>query len=137
MEKHNLEQDKIKHGFKVPDQYFETLESKIMAQITTEVVPQTKVFAIESMITKWTALAASLILIASIGYWFYTPAEAISIPAESLETYLAAQSLNDYYLTELLTESDLKSLEKKQEIDLQEIENYLSNHIETDIYYYN
>lgn len=135
MKKINLEEQKIKSGFKVPEDYFTNLESRIMLQISEE--KEIKTIPLFNRGKTWLSMAASFILLASVGIWIYNPAEEVAIPQESIETYLAYQNLNEYYLSDMLTDEDLKTLENNQEIDLQEIENYLSKHLESEIYYYN
>ena len=121
MEKYNLEEQNIKSGFKVPEDYFSNLESRIMAQISDE--KEIKTIPLFKRNKTWFSIAASLILIASVGIWVYNPLETVAIPNESIETYLASQNLNEFYLSDMLTDEDLKTLENNQEIDLQEIEN--------------
>jgi hypothetical protein len=135
MENFENNQQKINPGFKVPEGYFETLESKIMDRVLSE--PQPKVKSLFPRKIIGLAVAASLVLSVSLIFWPSEKEKQHDIAQETLQNYLETENLNEYLLTDMLTDEDLKSMEVLHGIDKDEIEVYLDKTIDDESYYYN
>jgi hypothetical protein len=126
---------KIETGFKVPEGYFDTLESKIMDKVLAEQQPKVKSLFPKKVIGF--AVAASLIILASLIFWPSEKEKQQDLAQETLQNYLETENLNEYLLTDMLTDEDLKSMEILHGIDRDEIEVYLEKTINDESYYYN
>jgi len=135
MEKFENNAQKIKSGFKVPEGYFDTLESKIMDKALAEKQPKVKTLFPKKIIGF--AVAASLILLASLIFWPTEKEKQQELAQDTLQNYLETANLNEYLLTDLLTDEDLKSMEVLHDIDKDEIEMYLEKTIDDESYYLN
>ena len=135
MEKFENNAQKIKPGFKVPEGYFDTLESKIMDKALAEKQPKVKTLFPKKIIGF--AVAASLILLASLIFWSTEKEKQQELAQDILQNYLETENLNEYLLTDLLTDEDLKSMEVLHDIDKDEIEMYLEKTIDDESYYLN
>ncbi|MFY8187959.1 MAG: hypothetical protein ACOVLC_08370 [Flavobacterium sp.] len=135
MENFENNAQKLKTGFKVPEGYFETLESKIMDKVLAEPQPKVK-FLFPKKIIGF-AVAASLVLSASLIFWPSEKEKQQELAQETLQNYLETENLNEYLLTDMLTDEDLKSMEVLHGIDKDEIEVYLEKTIDDESYYYN
>lgn len=133
MEKFEYNEKKIKSGFKIPEDYFETLESKILNNLPTET--KVKPLFPKKMIG-WT-IAASLILVASLTLLPVEKEKNQDLAQETLQKYFETEHLNEFLLTEMLTDEDIKSMEITQDFDSNEIENYLEKTVEKETFYYN
>jgi hypothetical protein len=135
MENFENNQQKINPGFKVPEGYFETLESKIMDRVLSEPQPKVKPLFPRKIIGF--AVAASLVLSVSLIFWPSEKEKQQDLAQETLQNYLETENLNEYLLTDMLTDEDLKSMEVLHGIDKDEIEVYLEKTIDDESYYYN
>lgn len=135
MENFENNAQKLKTGFKVPEGYFETLESKIMDKVLAEQQPKVKSLFPKKIIGF--AVAASLVLSASLIFWPSEKEKQQELAQETLQNYLETENLNEYLLTDMLTDEDLKSMEVLHGIDKDEIEVYLEKTIDDESYYYN
>ena len=135
MENFENNTQKLRTGFKVPEGYFETLESKIMDKVLAEQQPKVKSLFPKKIIGF--AVAASLVLSASLIFWPSEKEIQQELAQETLQNYLETENLNEYLLTDMLTDEDLKSMEVLHGIDKDEIEVYLEKTIDDESYYYN
>ena len=128
--------NKIKSGFKVPENYFEQFEAKMMAQIPVE--KETKVVSLFYRKQVWiSAIAAVFLLAIAIPVYFNMASES-NLDASTIENYLAQQQ--NVGITELskhLTDDDIIALEKNlslNESNPDAVEDYLSESENLDYY---
>jgi len=115
---------KIKPGFKVPENYFDELESKILSQLETE---EPKVIQLKSYRKYWfSAVAAVVILAISIPLYQNWKINTTPLDNESIEQYLSYQP--NVYTEDIIShldDSDVISLQEKQSLESESIEKYL------------
>ena len=128
--------NEIKSGFKVPENYFEQFEAKMMAQIPVE--KETKVVSLFYKKQVWiSAIAAVFLLAIAIPVYFNMASES-NLDASTIENYLAQQQ--NVGITELskhLTDDDIIALEKNlslNESNPDAVEDYLSESENLDYY---
>ncbi|TDR25762.1 hypothetical protein [Flavobacterium cheniae] len=128
--------NEIKSGFKVPENYFEQFEAKMMAQIPVE--KETKVVSLFYRKQVWiSAIAAVFLLAIAIPVYFNMASES-NLDASTIENYLAQQQ--NVGITELskhLTDDDIIALEKNlslNESNPDAVEDYLSESENLDYY---
>ena len=128
--------NEIKSGFKVPENYFEQFEAKMMAQIPVE--KETKVVSLFYRKQVWiSAIAAVFLLAIAIPVYFNMASES-NLDASTIENYLAQQQ--NVGITELskhLTDEDITALEKNlslNESNPDVVEDYLSESENLDYY---
>ena len=128
--------NEIKSGFKVPDNYFEQFEAKMMAQIPVE--KETKVVSLFYRKQVWISAIAAVFLIAIAIPVYFNMAKESSLDASTIENYLAQQQ--NVGITELskhLTDDDIIALEKNlslNESNPDAVEDYLSESENLDYY---
>lgn len=115
---------KIKSGFKVPENYFDEIESKILSQLETE---EPKVIQLISYRKYWfSAVAAVIILAVSIPLYQNWKIDSTPLDNESIEQYLSYHP--NVYTEDIIShldEADLISLQKEQSLESETIEKYL------------
>lgn len=128
--------NELKSGFKVPDNYFEQFEAKMMAQIPVE--KETKVVSLFYRKQVWiSAIAAVFLLAIAIPVYFNMASES-NLDASTIENYLVQQQ--NVGITELskhLTDEDITALEKNlslNESNSDAVEDYLSESENLDYY---
>ena len=120
--------NEIKSGFKVPENYFEQFEAKMMAQIPIE--KETKVVSLFYRKQVWISAIAAVFLIAIAIPVYFNMASENNLDASTIENYLAQQQ--NVGITELskhLTDDDIIALEKNlslNESNPDAVEDYLS-----------
>lgn len=121
---------KITTGFITPENYFEQFEAKIMHQISTQksAVKEAKVVSLFHRKQVWmTSIAALFLLSIALPVYFNSVNES-SLEADTIEYYLAQQSVGTTELTKHLTNDDILELETSLGVstsESEEIENYL------------
>ena len=137
MKQFDLENNKeIKSGFKVPENYFEQFEAKMMAQIPVE--KETKVVSLFYRKQVWISAIAAVFLIAIAIPVYFNMASESNLDASTIENYLAQQQ--NVGITELskhLTDDDIIALEKNlslNESNPDAVEDYLSESENLDYY---
>ena len=121
---------KITSGFITPENYFEQFEAKIMHQISTQksAVKEAKVVSLFHRKQVWmTSIAALFLLSIALPVYFNSVNES-SLEADTIEYYLAQQSVGTTELTKHLTNDDILELETSLGVstsESEEIENYL------------
>lgn len=128
--------NEIKSGFKVPENYFEQFEAKMMAHIPVE--KETKVVSLFYRKQVWiSAIAAVFLLAIAIPVYFNMASES-NLDASTIENYLAQQQ--NVGITELskhLTDDDIVALEKNlslNESNPDAVEDYLLESENLDYY---
>mgnify|MGYP003584408081 FL=1 len=128
--------NEIKSGFKVPDNYFEQFEAKMMAQIPVE--KETKVVSLFYRKQVWISAIAAVFLIAIAIPVYFNMASESNLDASTIENYLVQQQ--NVGITELskhLTDEDIIALEKNlslNESNPDAVEDYLSESENLDYY---
>ena len=121
---------KITSGFITPENYFEQFEAKIMHQISTQksAVKEAKVVSLFHRKQVWmTSIAALFLLSIALPVYFDSVNES-SLHPDTIELYLAQQSVGTTELTKHLTNDDILELETSLGVstsESEEIENYL------------
>ena len=128
--------NEIKSGFKVPENYFEQFEAKMMAQIPVE--KETKVVSLFYRKQVWISAIAAVFLLAIAIPVYFNMAKENNLDASTIENYLAQQQ--NVGITELskhLTDDDIIALEKNlslNESNPDAVEDYLSESENLDYY---
>ncbi|WP_333809784.1 hypothetical protein [Flavobacterium sp.] len=110
MKPFNLEnKNEIKSGFKVPDNYFEQFEAKMMDQISTESQP--KIVSLFYRKQVWISAIAAVFLIAIAIPVYFNMANERSLDAITIENYLIQQQgVGITELSKHLTDEDIVAL---------------------------
>ena len=121
---------KITSGFITPENYFEQFEAKIMHQISAQksAVKEAKVVSLFHRKQVWMSSIAALILLAIAIPVYFNSVNESSLHADTIEHYLAQQSVGTTELTKHLTNDDILELETSLGVsssESEEIENYL------------
>lgn len=136
MKDFNLNDEKIKSGFKVPEGYFEQFETKMLSQLVVENEP--KVISLWQNKRVWmTSIAAVLLIsIALPVYFSMNDTTTNVVEDETIETYLAMQpTLTNYEIATELTNEDFASLEESLALNDDAVELYLEeNYQNVDLY---
>ena len=107
MKEFDLENNqKIESGFKIPDQYFESLEFKIMDQITNNPVKVISLFETRKF---WIGSVAAILLITITALLYFNNSEISNINTEEYLTYQTNLSTED--IVEHLTDDDILKIE--------------------------
>lgn len=127
--------NEIKSGFKVPENYFEQFEAKIMAQIQPE--SETKIVSIFYRKQVWMSAIAAIVLLA-IAIPVYFNMANNNLDATTIEMYLLQQQgIGITELSKHLTDEDIVALEQNlsiSETNSDEVEAYLSETENLDYY---
>ncbi len=128
--------NEIKSGFKVPENYFEQFEAKMMAQIQPE--KETKVVSIFYRKQVWMSAIAAVILLAIAIPIYFNMANSNNLDATTIEMYLSQQQgIGITELSKHLTDEDIVALEQNlsiSETNSEEVEAYLSETENLDYY---
>ena len=128
--------NKMKAGFKVPDNYFEQFEAKMMEQISNE--KETKVVSLFYRKQVWISAIAAVFLLAIAIPVYFSMANESNLDATTIENYLAQQQ--NVGITELskhLTDEDITALKNTLSLNEQNsdaVEDYLSESENLDYY---
>lgn len=126
MKEFNLETDnKIESGFNIPEQYFETLEAKIMAQIHTNPV---KVISIFETRRFWISSIAAIFLIVISAVFYLNHHETTTINPEGYLTYQT--NLTTEEIVEYLTDEDIATIASSLDLYDQETLNYANEYLQ-------
>ena len=112
MKKIDLHNDpKIESGFRIPDNYFDSFEDRIMQQVLTE-EKETKVIAIWQRQSFWISSVAAVFVL-SFGIWMYFVQNNAETTL-STSDYLAYESdLTTEDIAAHLTDEDIASIENE------------------------
>ena len=107
MKEFDLENNqKIESGFNIPDQYFESLEFKIMDQLTKNPVKVISLFETRKF---WIGSVAAILLIAITALFYFNNSETSNTNTEEYLTYQTNLSTED--IVEHLTDDDILKIE--------------------------
>ena len=137
MKQFDLENNKeIKSGFKVPENYFEQFEAKMMAQIQVE--KETKVVSLFYRKQVWISSIAAVLLLAIAIPVYFNMAKENNLDAGTIEVYLSQQQgIGITELSKHLTDEDIAELENNlsiNEANSDAVEDYLSESENLDYY---
>lgn len=128
--------NEIKSGFKVPENYFEQFEAKMMAQIQPE--SETKIVSIFYRKQVWMSAIAAVVLLAIAIPVYFNMANSNNLDATTIEMYLSQQQgIGITELSKHLTDEDIVALEQNlsiSETNSDEVEEYLSETENLDYY---
>lgn len=126
-----------KDGFKTPEGYFDTFESRLferLVQCGEQPKPKTKIFRFTPA-KQYISIAAAVVLLLGLGAILKVKSTS-SISTEALEQYLeydpAYTWSND--LIQSFDESDIKELEYQINVNQKEINDYVQTNIDLDYY---
>jgi hypothetical protein len=124
MKTFNLENEpKIKSGFEIPENYFETFSDKLMAKLPNNEV---KVISIDQKRKKWIFAAAAILVLSVSIPVLYQFSINKSIDEGTLENYITNQStLSENDIVDLLNEDAIQKMNLDLQIDNKSIENEL------------
>lgn len=106
-----MNKNKIKSGFKVPENYFEQFEAKMMEQI--QVKNETKIVSIFYRKQLWISAIAAVFLLAIAIPVYFNIANKNNLDATTIEMYLSQQQgINISELSKHLTDEDIVALEQ-------------------------
>ena len=137
MKQFDLENNKeIKSGFKVPENYFEQFEAKMMKQISKE--KKTKVVSLFYRKQVWISAIAAVLLLAIAIPVYFNMAKENNLDAGTIEVYLSQQQgIGITELSKHLTDEDIAELENNlslNEVNSDAVEDYLSESENLDYY---
>lgn len=128
--------NEIKSGFKVPENYFEQFEAKMIAQIQPE--KETKVVSVFYRKQVWMSAIAAVVLLAIAIPVYFNMANNNNLDATTIEVYLSQQQgIGITELSKHLTDEDIVALEQNlsiSETNSEEVEAYLSETENLDYY---
>lgn len=131
MKDFDLHNSKIKSGFKVPENYFENFEDRLLSQIEPKAEP--KVISLFHRKQIWiSAIAAVFVALIAIPVYFNSVTTE-KISNQTLENYLTTE-YNTYDLINNLSEEDIQSLETSVSLNDAAIEDYLLQEDNIDYY---
>ena len=137
MKQFDLENNKeMKSGFKVPENYFEQFEAKMMEQISKE--KETKVVSLFYRKQVWISSIAAVLLLAIAIPVYFNMAKENNLDAGTIEVYLSQQQgIGITELSKHLTDEDIAELENNlsiNESNSDAVEDYLSESENLDYY---
>ncbi|MBP9794076.1 MAG: hypothetical protein KBC56_08765 [Flavobacterium sp.] len=127
MQRISFEENKMETGFAVPDHYFDSLEEKVMQKLATE-AHQIKVISLWQRQSVWISGVAAVVLI-SLGTLFYFNQQNTENFIVSSD-YLAYQ--NDITTEDIalqLTDEDITALEAELTAFDSETEKYINDYL--------
>ena len=128
--------NEIKSGFKVPENYFEQFEAKMMAQIPVE--KETKVVSLFYRKQVWISSIAAVLLLAIAIPVYFNMVKENNLDAGTIEVYLSQQQgIGITELSKHLTDEDIAELENNlsiNEANSDAVEDYLLESENLDYY---
>lgn len=118
--------NKIDPGFKVPEDYFDTLTEKVMQQLPAKKI---KVIPLYKRTGVWTSAVAAIFVIAlSISILWESDSSKVPVDDTTMENYLAYQEdITQEDIIQGLSLQDIKELEASITLNDEAIESYLAN----------
>ena len=128
MKRFDLDNDpKIDTGFKVPDNYFDSFEARLMQKLPLE--KEVKVISLWKRKSVWFSSAAAVFIIA-FGIWIYFAQNNVENTMTTQE-YLAYESdITTEDIAMNLTDAEIISLENDLNLYQTESETYLNEYID-------
>ncbi|AWH85745.1 hypothetical protein HYN59_11775 [Flavobacterium album] len=116
---------KITSGYKAPDGYFDSFTERLMQQLPQQ---EAKVIPLYKRKPVWLSVAASFIIMLTLGVFLTTNTSTPQPDDEAIESYLAYQTnINSYDLMQHLDTQDIAELEQSIPVSDEAIEEYLSD----------
>lgn len=133
MKKIDLNTTKIKSGFKVPENYFNQFEKRILKELPNK---EPKVVSIFYRKQLWiSSVAAVLLLVIAIPTYLNSIKTTTVLDSSNIENYLSYQSnFTNFDIIENLTDEDIKELESSLTVNSDDVEAYLLNTQNLDYY---
>ena len=126
MKKFDLHNDpKIETGFKIPENYFENLEYRIMNHLPE---PEVKVISLLQRKSVWISGIAAVLVIA-LGTWFYYNQQANALTVSSQEYLAYSSDLSTEDIAYHLTDEDITTIEKDLDLYNSESETYVNEYL--------
>ncbi|GEC79165.1 hypothetical protein [Flavobacterium aquatile] len=127
---------KIKSGFQIPDNYFDTFSEKVMNQLPTE---EPKIISLWDRNKRWVySVAAILVLSLTIplaNQFQSTTTEIATTETNEIENYLAYHaSLSDEEIIKLLDKEDIAEIEITNSLDEEALKQALYEDSNTEYY---
>ncbi|UOK41901.1 MULTISPECIES: hypothetical protein [Flavobacterium] len=132
MKKFDLHNNKkIETGFKIPENYFEDFEARLMNQLPQQEV---KVISLWQRKSVWiSSVAAVALVVFGLTFYFNFNSKS-SLDDTTIENYLAS-TVTSYDLMHELDQHDINELEKSIALNDDSVESYLSeNENDIDLY---
>ncbi|WP_250597028.1 hypothetical protein [Flavobacterium amniphilum] len=128
MKKFDLHNDpKIESGFRIPDDYFDSFENRIMQQVLAE-EKETKVIAVWQRQSFWISSVAAVFVL-SFGIWMYFVQNNAETTL-STSDYLAYESdLTTEDIATHLTDEDIASIENEMNLYDAATETYINEYL--------
>lgn len=115
---------RLNAGFKVPEGYFESLEDRVMEQLS---LPEPKVIPLYRRRPVWASVAAAVVVMVGAGL-FYLNNSATPADESAIENYLVYQgNISSYDIIQNLDDSDINALEKSMAVSDDAVIDYLDN----------
>ncbi|WP_298225062.1 hypothetical protein [Flavobacterium sp.] len=119
------DEPKITSGFKVPEAYFDDLQSKVNQRLQEDETPVISLFAQRK--TWIMAIAAVFIIALTIPLIHYMNRSSTEIDKGTLENYLTNHAdISDDDIVELFNENDIQKMKVDLKIDDKELEDILT-----------
>jgi hypothetical protein len=117
---------KIKSGFQIPENYFETFSEKVMLQLPEQ---EPKVISIFQRRRTWImAVAAVLVIALSIPIYNNLSTGSTEVDVVTLENYITEQStINQYDLISVLEADDIENIKIDSNLEDKTIEDILTS----------
>ena len=128
MKRFDLDNDpKINPGFKIPEDYFDSFEARLMQKLPLE--KEVKVISLWQRKSVWLSSAAAVFVIA-FGVWIYFVQNNVE-NTMSTQEYLAYESdITTEDIAMNLTDADITSLENNLNLYQTESETYINEYID-------
>jgi len=127
MQRISFDENKIATGFKTPDHYFDSLEEKIMQKLPTE-SKEVKVISLWQRKSIWISSVAAIFLISLGTLYFFNQQTSTDLTISN--DYLAYQSdITTEDIATQLTDEDITALESELTSFDSETENYINEYL--------
>jgi hypothetical protein len=131
MQKLNLEENKMKPNFQIPENYFEEFEKRMLHEIENISVEKPKINVFRQYRYAISGMAAVLII--TLTLVFNTNSKtSMTLESDQIEDYLLSQSTSEnmMFWDEIAIHEDNLQMEIKLNIDKNELENYIQKNID-------
>lgn len=127
---------KIKSGFQIPENYFDTLSEKVMNQLPKE---EPKVVSLWDRNKRWIYSAAAILVLSLTiplaNQFQSTSSEVATTETNEIENYLAYHaSLSDEEIIKLLDKEDIAEIEVTNSLDEEALKQALHEDSNTEYY---
>lgn len=128
MKKIDLHNDpKIDSGFKIPDNYFDSFEERLMQKLPFE-ENDTKVIRLWQRQSFWISSVAAVFVL-SFGIWTYFAKSNVENTISSSDYLAYENDLTAEDIAEHLTDEDIASIENEMQLYDNETENYINEYL--------